>query len=112
MMSKAAKIAVVALVGALLSGCYMPIRFDAEIEITRTGYYSVIFDGYLVSIPLFRGLREGTIPSLEEKEKVAYTLKDFKRDSAVKEVKYFRQGRFKVNWQRSGDLLRARMVIF
>jgi hypothetical protein len=112
MMSKAAKIAVVALVGVLLSGCYMPIRFDAEIEITRTGYYSVIFDGYLVSIPLFRGLREGTIPPLEEKEKVAYTLKDFKRDSSVKEVKYFRQGRFKVNWQRSGDLLRARMVTF
>ncbi|MDP6788292.1 MAG: hypothetical protein QGI13_14315 [Rhodospirillales bacterium] len=112
MMSKAARIVAVALVGALLGGCYMPIRFDAEIEITRTGYYSVIFDGYLVSIPLYRGLREETISPLEENEKVAYILKDFNRDSAVNEVKYFQHGRFKVNWQRKGDLLRARMVTF
>jgi len=102
MKSKAAKIAAVALLTALLAGCYLPIKFDAEVEITRNGYYSVIFDGYLVSIPLTLGLRDGTISPLEENEKVGNTLKDFKRDSAVKEAKYFKQGRFKVNWQKKG----------
>ena len=109
---KAARIAAVVLLTALLAGCYLPIKFDAEVEITRNGYYSVIFDGYLVSIPLILGLRDATISSLEENEKVGNILKDFKRDSAVKEVKYFKQGRFKVNWQKKGDLLRARMVTF
>ena len=112
MKAKAAKLAAAALLTVLLAGCYLPIKFDAEIEITRTGYYSVIFDGYVVSIPLNLGLRDGTISPLEENEKVANIVNDFKRDSAVKEVKYFKQGRFKVNWQRKGDLLRARMVTF
>ena len=112
MRAKAAKLAVTVLLAALLTGCYLPIKFDAEIEITRSGYYTVIFDGYLVSVPLYAGLRDGSITPLDENEKVANTLKDFKRDSAVQEVKYFKQGRFKVNWRRKGDLLRARMVTF
>ena len=39
-MVKALKVPVVAVVlSALLSGCYIPIRFDAEIEIHRSGAY-------------------------------------------------------------------------
>ena len=58
MKAKAVRIAATMVLTALLAGCYLPIRFDAEIEVTRNGYYSVVFDGYLVSVPLFRGLRE------------------------------------------------------
>ena len=112
MKAKAVRIAATMVLTALLAGCYLPIRFDAEIEVTRNGYYSVVFDGYLVSVPLFRGLREGTISPLEENEKVATIVNDFKRDKAVKEIKYFKQARFKVNWQKKGDLMRARMVTF
>ena len=32
---------------AFLGGCYIPIRFDAEIEIRRNGFYDFKFDGYL-----------------------------------------------------------------
>ena len=35
---------------AVLMGCYIPIRFDAEIEITRGGYYDFKFDGYMTSV--------------------------------------------------------------
>ena len=90
MKAKAVRIAATMVLTALLAGCYLPIRFDAEIEVTRNGYYSVVFDGYLVSVPLFRELREGTISPLEENEKVATIVNDFKRDKAVKEIKYFK----------------------
>ena len=43
---------------------------------------------------------------------MATIVNDFKRDKAVKEIKYFKQARFKVNWQKKGDLMRARMVTF
>ena len=46
---------------AVLIGCYMPIRFDAEIEITRGGYYDFKFDGYMAKVELFKGLKEGKI---------------------------------------------------
>ncbi len=54
----------------LLTGCYLPVRFDAEIEITRYGTYNLIFDGYMVSVPLYDGLRKNDIKTAEEKEKV------------------------------------------
>ena len=46
---------------ALLSGCYIPIRFDAEIEIHRTGAYDFKFDGYMASVELYKGLRDRKI---------------------------------------------------
>ena len=50
-------------------GCYMPIRFDAEIEIRRNGFYDFKFDGYLASVDLYKGLKEGTISPEEEKKR-------------------------------------------
>jgi hypothetical protein len=52
-----------------LSGCYIPIRFDAEIEIHRTGAYDMKFDGYLASVELYKGLKEGKISRAEEKKR-------------------------------------------
>ena len=96
----------------MLGGCYMPARFDAEIEITRRGYYSVIFDGYMVSIPLYNDLREKKLSKAEEKERVAVIETDLTRDSSVKEFQYFKKGYFKVHWEKSGDLLGTGMVAF
>ena len=96
----------------VLGGCYMPARFDAEIEITRYGFYNIIFDGYLVSIPLYDGLRKGKISAGEEKTKAANLKTDLTRDSAVKEFQYVKQGHFKVHWEKKGDLLRTKMVTF
>ncbi len=99
-------------VTAILGGCYMPARFDAEIEITRHGFYNIIFDGYLVSVPLYDGLRKGKISPDEEKIKAANLKTDLTRDSAVKEFQYMKQGHFKVHWEKKGDLLRTKMVTF
>jgi len=95
-----------------LSGCYVPVRFDAEIEISRSGYYDMIFDGYVARAALYREVRNRKIDSREEREKANAVIADFKRDSATQEADYVRQGIFKVHWRKSGDLLRTRMVAF
>jgi hypothetical protein len=97
---------------ALLSGCYIPIRFDAEIELHRTSAYDFKFDGYLASVELYKGLKEGKIDAATEREKSEIIKTDFKRDPSVKEFKYFKQGHFKVNWHRNGDLIRSKSVSF
>jgi hypothetical protein len=96
----------------VLGGCYMPARFDAEIEITRRGYYSIIFDGYMVSLPLYTDLREKKLSKDEEKKRVAIIETDLTRDSSVKEFQYFKKGYFKVHWEKAGDLLGTGMVAF
>ncbi len=96
----------------LIASCYLPVRFDAEIEIDRGGLYSMIFDGYIVSVPLRQDLAEKKIGPAEEKEKVAVVMRDLKRDKAFTEVAYQKQGIFKVHWERKDDLMRVGMVTF
>lgn len=110
---KAPKILViVAILASALGGCYMPVRFDAEIRLTRNGFYEMIFDGYLVKVELFDGIQKGEISSEEEKEKIERIRADLTRDSAVTEFKYIKLGHFKTHWEKKGDLLRAKMVTF
>lgn len=96
----------------VLAGCYVPVRFDAEIEISRSGYYEMIFDGYIARAALYQDIRDRKIDSQEEREKADAVIADFTRDSATKQADYVRQGIFKVHWHKSGDLLRSRMVAF
>ena len=101
-----------AFLAVVLGGCYMPVRFDAEIEITRGGYYSLIFDGYMVDVGLYKGLLEGKYSSAEKKKKIESIKADFARDTSTNEYAYIDQGHFKVNWRKSGDLIRTKMVVF
>ncbi|MFQ5617960.1 MAG: hypothetical protein ACE5FR_03225 [Rhodospirillales bacterium] len=101
-----------AFLAAVLGGCYLPLRFDAEVKITRGGYYEMDYDGYLVWVPLYEGLRSGKISPAKEKEKVAQLTSDLTRDTAITDTRYFKQGRFRLRWKKSGDLLRAKSVTF
>ena len=74
-------LAVVMLV--VVSGCYMPVRFDAEIDINRRGEYSFIFDGYLAKVQLYQDIQAGEVSREEELKQVSLIKDDFERDSAV-----------------------------
>lgn len=105
-------LAVTGILATTLGGCYVPVRFDAEVEITRAGYYSLTFDGYMASAPLYDELSKGKLLPAGEAEKVALLETDITRDKAVEEFKYIRQGHFKIRWHKEGDLLRAKSVTF
>lgn len=115
---KALRQSAIAKTGALIvmamaiSSCYLPVKFDAEIEVNRAGYYTMLFDGYLADLTLYNKLVSGKMTPEEEKEKVAIIKQDLLRDSKTKEFKYFGKGHFKVNWKGEGDLLDAKMVTF
>ena len=95
-----------------LGGCYMPIRFDAEIAIHRTGHYEMLFDGYLAKVELYKDLKERKIDLAEEKKQAEIIKTDLSRDTRLKEFKYLKMGHFKVNWHRNGDLIRSKSVSF
>ena len=107
-----AKTAMLSAAALVLASCYLPVRFDAEIEVDKAGYYSLKFDGYMADVGLYDGLQKGTISREDEKEKIAVIERDFKRDANTKDFQYYREGHFKVNWERSGDLLEAKTVTF
>ncbi len=96
----------------LVSGCYLPLRFDAEIEIDRAAQYSMVFDGYLTHLPFYREIAAADMSAEQEQDRVARLTRDFTRDSAVKTFEYVEQGIFKLRWEKSGNLARSPMVTF
>jgi hypothetical protein len=96
----------------VLSGCYLPASFDAELELSRTGLYKMSFDGFIVETGLYREIRADTIKGEALEEKIARVLTDFTRDSSTKSVSHFGKGAFKVVWSKSGDIIRSRQVTF
>lgn len=106
------RIATIIVALVVISGCYMPMRFDAEIEITRTGHFSFIFDGYLAKVQLYDDLRQNKITPTQEKEEIEKIRKDMARDKSASEFSYLRKGYFRVHWERKGDLLASKTVIF
>lgn len=96
----------------VLQGCYLPVRFDAEIELDRQGFYKMIFNGYMADTSLYAGLIDNKITPAEEREEADKIRRDFERDSATKEWEYIREGHFKVHWEKEGDLLRSKFVSF
>jgi len=95
-----------------LSACYVPIYFDAEIKITRQGFYEAEFDGYLAKLPLASDVTTGKIGGGAETEASAKIVADLKRDSAVTQADYVSKGRFKVHWEKQGDIIRQKMMTF
>ena len=96
----------------LAGSCYLPVRFDAEIELRRTGHYGIEFDGYIVDLPLYEALFKQKVGGREEEQKVETVKEDFKRDRGTKDIQYHRRGIFRVKWQDQGDLTRVKMVTF
>lgn len=96
----------------VVSGCYMPIRFDAEIDINRRGEYSFIFDGYLAKVQLYQDIQAGEVSREEELKQVSLIKDDFERVSAVSDFKYYEKAHFHINYDRSGNLIKAKTMTF
>lgn len=90
----------------------MPVRFDAEIEVSRAGYYSMIFDGYIAKVPLYDDIRLDKLSPSEEAEQVESFRSSLATDTAMKEVSYLKKGIFKVHWEKEGDILKSKYVTF
>lgn len=96
----------------LLSGCYVPLQFDADVVINRTGHFEMAFDGEVAWAPLYEKLRRGQVSRAAEQETVRTLKKDLARDRAFREIEYDRHGTFRVSWLKTGDLLRSKMISF
>ncbi len=101
-----------ALFAVFLSSCYLPVRFDTEITLNRFGIYDIKFDGYMAETDLYEEIRSGKILPIDENERVTKIRNDLTRESATQSVQYFGKGIFKLNWHKSGDLLKYSSIMF
>ncbi|GAA0569698.1 hypothetical protein [Caenispirillum bisanense] len=102
----------IVLVLPLLSGCYLPDRFQSEIRLARTGEYGVYYKGDLTWLPLVKDLREGRVTQAELPEKMAVLERDLARDGSFSTVRAIGPGAFTVEYNRIGKLARPDLVTF
>lgn len=102
----------VLLLPGVLSSCYLPVRFQADVVISRVGYYDIAFAGQIAWAPLVRALEDASLSAAEETEKARLIERDLSRDSASRFVSYLGRGVFQLDWRQSGDLVETGMASF
>ena len=88
----------------LLSGCYTPQRFTAGIVINRTGDWTLKYDGTLASAALVPGLMPDRPTPTQFAERVRNITNDMRRDPGFRDVEYLGDGRYRVAYERSGNI--------
>lgn len=96
----------------LAAGCYLPRTFQAEVVLSRTGFYGIAFDGEVAWVPMLEALRAGSLSAAEEAERARLIERDLGRDSATQDVHYVGNGSFALRWVRSGDARSDGLVSF
>ncbi len=102
----------VVIAACLLGSCYMPMKFDIEVELTREGFYSMIFDGYIVKVAFYDEIRQKKIEATDIRTKAESFRKSLSLDPSVKSVKYIQQGVYQIHWEKTGDILQSKFVTF
>ena len=97
-----------------LNSCYLPLRFDVEIDFSRRGFYTMTFIGYMTKVDVYQKLQQKKLSEEELDKKLKYIETDFRRSPNTKEFSVFDRKRaiFKVKWLKTGDIIKDKMVTF
>jgi hypothetical protein len=105
-------IAVICLLLPLAASCYVPDDFLAEIRLSRSGDYAIVFKGKLTWAPLVAEIRDGTLTAQDIQEKQEILRRDLARDSSFRQIRSLGNGTFEVFYERLGRFTGTRKVTF
>lgn len=106
------RLAVAVLLVGGLNSCYLPDDYLAEIRLTWTGGYGLIFKGILTWVPLYADIVDGKLSPAEAREKTGRIRDDLARDSHFKTIEDLGRGQFRVYYEREGILGPSEQVSF
>ena len=88
-------------IALLLSGCWIPENFKANITVNKDGSYTFTYDGTLTFALALAAAKEGSLSKKDEAdfEKEAEKIR---KEPGFKKVEYIGKGRYKVFVEKSG----------
>ena len=95
----------------LLSSCFVPDQYEAEIRLTQDGSYGITFIGILIYAPLYGEIVRGNIDPEHAKENDRMFYEQLKRESAFKEVVPLGKGRYRVRYEREGRFAGSHQMV-
>jgi hypothetical protein len=108
-----AKVLLTAALGlVVLSACYIPTRFNAQITVNGAGDWTMAYTGTLVYGPLAPGLMPDRPTAAALAERVRNVTADLQRDPGFRELEYLGNGAFNVVYEKSGNIFRQTGITF
>ena len=89
----------------LLTGCYLPDRFELRLNLQRDGEYAFTYKGDLLAFNFLRKIGAGEA-SANDADEIQVYENDLRRDSGFSEVSYLGQGRYRVDYRRQSNILK------
>ena len=97
----------------LLAGCYLPLDFEADINIEEKGRYAVRYKGDIIAVTLLSKISKGKVEGTSEiKKQAAIYRRDLMRDKGFKTVDHKKLARFKTVYEHQGDIREAKSFDF
>lgn len=96
----------------VLSGCYFPSDFTADLQIDRQGRYRFTYVGKLTDLSMAQRLSRGDLKADDIPDRIAVSERDLRRDSAFKKIQYEEKARFDIAYQREGSIINERSFNF
>lgn len=88
----------------VLSGCYLPDRFQLNMNIDKSGKYAFIYEGDLLAFNFLRKIGQNEVGP-DDKDEIAVYVQDLERDSGFTSVEYLGQARYAVKYKRQSNIL-------
>ena len=88
----------------LLAGCYLPVDFEADINVDEEGHYAVRYKGDIIAVTLLRKISKGEVEGDEIAKQAAIYRRDLMRDKGFKSVEHVKLARFRAVYERQGDI--------
>ena len=108
-----ARVLLTAALGLLvLSACYIPTRFNAQITVNAAGDWTMVYTGILTYGPLAPGLMPDRPTAAALAERVRNVTADLQRDPGFRELEYLGNGAFQVDYEKSGNIYRQTGITF
>ena len=95
----------------VLTSCFVPDQYEAEIRLTKDGSYGITFIGILISAPLYGQIVRGNIDEAKAKDNDRMFLEQLKRDTDFKEVVGLGRGRYRVRYEREGRFAGSHQMV-
>ena len=97
----------------LLTGCYLPLDFEADINFDEKGGSAVRYKGDIIAVPLLSKISNGKVEGTAEiKKQAAIYRRDLMRDKNFKRVEHKKFARFTTVFERQGNIRKDKSFDF
>ena len=97
----------------ILTGCYLPLDFEADINMDAQGNYAVRYKGDIIAVTLLSKISKGKVEGDSEiKKQAAIYQRDLMRDKGFKSVEHKKFARFGTVYERKGNIRKDKSFDF